>query len=309
MQVIRRDESTGAPTILFRVHVDRGISWDMAQGFLQQALAPVPPTAALAAPAASGAEAGSEADTEGHAQASPSTSPGDQDKSKQKLKVRLGGKLVTSDNGKTSSGRTAKGTNHEAPPANSPAAGHTTSSSLPEDDAEMHVSPASDLLLLQDMERQSRLDSLDTDAETAADHTGRASQPFTVAQQPSQDGLSNTDQASVAAAGATRSQHDPSSDSAHKELDPYSFHSSLGTGSALGALLADAPKAEPRISPQAEGGVGPLPSVSGYYRPERGAVRGLLLALETQGKGQVAVYRPATGPAARPMRINELQEK
>jgi len=54
---------------------------------------------------------------------------------------------------------------------------------------------------------------------------------------------------------------------------------------------------------------GPTPSVSGYYQPRRGAVRGLLLALEAQGKGQVAVYRPATGPAARPMRIVELTEK
>ena len=50
-------------------------------------------------------------------------------------------------------------------------------------------------------------------------------------------------------------------------------------------------------------------SMSGFYRPERGAVRGLLLAVEVQGKGQVAVYRPATGPAARTMRLQELTDK
>ena len=49
--------------------------------------------------------------------------------------------------------------------------------------------------------------------------------------------------------------------------------------------------------------------MSGFYRPERGAVRGLLLAVEVQGKGQVVVYRPATGPAARTMRLQELSEK
>ena len=77
------------------------------------------------------------------------------------------------------------------------------------------------------------------------------------------------------------------------------FHGALGTGTALEAVLGAPSKARP----------GPIPSVSGYYRPERGAVRGLLLALEAQGKGQVAVYRPATGPAARPMRVHELTQK
>ena len=306
--MIRRDERTGAPTILFRVHVDRGISWDMAQGFLRQALAPAAPAAALATPATSGAETGSGADAEGDAQGSPSTSPGHQGKSKQKLKIRLGGKLVTSEHGKT-----AKDTNHTASPSSTPsaAADHATLSSLPEDGSGMHVSPASDLLQLQDMERQSRLDSLNPDTNTEADHTDRVPQPPTAAQQPSQGGLSTAKQVSAATAAATSSQRDQPATSVYKEPDhdAYSFHSSLGTGSALGALLADAHRAEPQTSPYSEREDGGHPSVSGYYRPERGAVRGLLLALETQGKGQVAVYRPATGPAARPMRIIELQEK
>ncbi|KAL0035121.1 hypothetical protein WJX79_001613 [Trebouxia sp. C0005] len=74
------------------------------------------------------------------------------------------------------------------------------------------------------------------------------------------------------------------------------LHGGLGDGRATGSVVG---ATEP----------GPASCVSGYYQPRRGAVRGLLLALEAQGKGQFAVYRPATGPAARPMRIDDLTEK
>ena len=86
----------------------------------------------------------------------------------------------------------------------------------------------------------------------------------------------------------------------------------FGSGQALEAALRRPAQLE-HLHPVPPSGVSGFavsqPSVSGYYRPERGAVRGLLLALEIQGKGQVAVYRPATGPAARPMRLQELTER
>ena len=37
MQVIRRDPSTGAPTLLFKVVVDRGISWQQASELVEAA--------------------------------------------------------------------------------------------------------------------------------------------------------------------------------------------------------------------------------------------------------------------------------
>ena len=47
-------------------------------------------------------------------------------------------------------------------------------------------------------------------------------------------------------------------------------------------------------------------TVNGYYRLQRGVVRGLLLALELPQKGQVALYRPATGAAAKPLAVSQL---
>ena len=40
VQVVHRDPSTGAPTLLFRVQVDRGTPWPMAQHLLSQAVHP-----------------------------------------------------------------------------------------------------------------------------------------------------------------------------------------------------------------------------------------------------------------------------
>lgn len=317
--MIRRDERTGAPTLLFRVHVDRGISWDMAQGFLQQALAPA---AAPAADAAGGAETG----IQGQALASPLKLSGDQGKSKQKLKIRLGGRLFTTDSGRCS-GRTDETISQHPsptqlpPPADVPDGVRSSSAPSP-GSAILDGDPASALQQqqLQDMEHQSRMETLDMAAQPAsASHTDTDctmnSHPPNHKQVP---GVGDTPDGGVRPSADlpfSQSQQSPAfnhlgafDESGHEGLHPQSLHSNLGSGSVLGAVVADVPKAEPSSSPAGEDACGPS-STSGYYRPERGAVRGVLLALETQGKGQVAVYRPATGPAARPMRLAELQNK
>ncbi|KAL3149047.1 hypothetical protein ABBQ32_001892 [Trebouxia sp. C0010 RCD-2024] len=305
-QVIRRDERTGAPTLLFRVHVDRGISWDMAQGFLEQALAPA------AAPV-------TEIETKGQALASPSQGSGDQGRSKQKLKIRLSGKLITTDHGR-SSGRTGKTPQHPPPqlpcPAGIPDSTPSTSSPTPGSPT-LHESAGDLQQQLQDMERQSRLDSLDMAAghATATPHADTHCNMHIHALDPEQ--LPGVDATPV---GVMPSASDPLNQSQQSptfhhfgSLDGSGLEggpppSSLGSGLALGTVVADVPKAEPSSSPAAGDAPGP-PSTSGYYRPERGAVRGVLLALETQGKGLVAVYRPATGPAARPIRLTDLQDR
>lgn len=304
--MIRRDERTGAPTLLFRVHVDRGISWDMAQGFLEQALAPA------AAPV-------TEIETKGQALASPSQGSGDQGRSKQKLKIRLSGKLITTDHGR-SSGRTGKTPQHPPPqlpcPAGIPDSTPSTSSPTPGSPT-LHESAGDLQQQLQDMERQSRLDSLDMAAghATATPHADTHCNMHIHALDPEQ--LPGVDATPV---GVMPSASDPLNQSQQSptfhhfgSLDGSGLEggpppSSLGSGLALGTVVADVPKAEPSSSPAAGDAPGP-PSTSGYYRPERGAVRGVLLALETQGKGLVAVYRPATGPAARPIRLTDLQDR
>lgn len=54
LQVVHRDQSTGAPTLLFTVHVDRGTPWHMAQHLLSQAVQrpslPGDPNASLPGP-------------------------------------------------------------------------------------------------------------------------------------------------------------------------------------------------------------------------------------------------------------------
>ena len=320
MQIIRRDERTGAPTLLFRVHVDRGLPWDMAQGFLKQSLLPLSPAAPAAMDAAM-ADAGGE----GQAQGLSGPGPGDPGRSKQKLKIRLGNKLLMAVDGKPSGGAFADDTTQHAPPQSSSA--DAMSDSVPSSSSPS-PSPASDMLIdpashLQQMECQTRLDSLKMAVDTAPSQkdTGINTLPQTSksVQQPSSEAPNDIHpSADTATAPISQAQQSPAfhllgaSDTAHLH-DPtsHSFHSNLGnlgSGSALGAVVADAPQAAPGSSPADENATGP-PSVSGYYRPARGAVRGVLLALETQGKGQVAVYRPATGPAARPMRLTELQDK
>lgn len=162
------------------------------------------------------------------------------------------------------------------------------------------------------METQSRHDSLDAAAAPTHKHEtwgsstqSRQSTPPPSQRQPTNNLLhSNLATDPTAVVTATDSKQDPAfgsyQQSAHVRLPAASdLHGSLGTGTALGAALGAPLRADPA----------PAPSVSGYYRPGRGAVRGLLLALEAQGKGQVTVYRPATGLAARPMRTHELAEK
>lgn len=282
----------------------------MAQGFLEQALAPA------AAPAA-------ETETKGQALASPSQGSGDQGRSKQKLKIRLGGKLITTDHGRSSS-RSGKTPQHPSPqlppPAGIPDSIPSTSSPTP-GSAVLNDSARDLQQQLQDMERQSRLDSLDIAAAhaTATAHTHTDCNMDTHALDPEQlPGVDDTPSRVTPSANDPPNQSQQSPTFHHLGgLDgsgleggplPGSFPSSLGSGLALGTVVADAPKAEPSSSPAAEDALGP-PSISGYYRPERGAVRGVLLALETQGKGLVAVYRPATGPAARPIRLAELQDR
>ena len=285
----------------------------MAQGFLKQALLPSSPAAAAMDSAI--AEAGGE----GQTLTSSASGPGDQSKSKQKLKIRLGGKLFAADDGKPSATASADDSTQHAPPHSSsaePMSDNVPPSSLPSPSpaSDMLIDPASDL---QQMECQTRLDSLKMAAESAAapsqTPTSNPAQQPTPSHAPTGTHLS----ADTATAPISPAQQSPAfhysgaTDTAHgHEPTSHLFHSSLGSGSALGAVVADAPQAAPRSSPGDEHATGP-PSVSGYYRPERGAVRGVLLALETQtqGRGQVAVYRPATGPAARPMRLTELQNK
>ena len=196
------------------------------------------------------------------------------------------------------------------PVAPQSAADSSTHTASPAADDDITISPASDLMQLHDMENQTRLESVhsttDQSAETGTDPTsGKTSSQ-------AQQGLEPSTSAAVpASATASHGQHfgfvhPPFPGDSKSHL----FHSSLGTGSALEALLADAPKTTSRLSPAAQGHSAVPPGVSGYYRPVIGGqLRGVLLALETQGPGQVAVYRPATGPAAKPMRLSELQGK
>lgn len=283
----------------------------MAQGFLKLALAP--PSAAAAAVDAAGAAAG----REGQALASPALSPGEQGKSKQKLKIRLGGKLITTNDSQPS----AAGNSSQAlPPQPSPLDAMSDSiPAAPSLPSEMLIDPGSEL---RQMECQTRMDSLNM----AADHaelgpTDPGITPIAHTSNPEQQPSSSaaptsvTSSADTAIAPIAQAQQSPAVNHFgafdtlhHPEPTSQSLHSSLGCGSALEAVVADAPQASPSRPPAVEGAPGP-PGVSGFYRPARGAVRGVLLALETQGKGQVAVYRPATGPAARPMRLVELQEK
>ena len=349
MQIIRRDERTGAPSLLFRVHVDRGIPWEMAQDLLKAALAPalVPlAAAASASPKATAASASAKPQAPGQIAAAPSQHPEVLTKPKQKLRVRFGGALVSaSDGGKSDHANFAPPplscTTDAQLPAAAPASAVTdacaaaaSSPPPPETDAgqpascsdalETHVSSVQELLQLHDMECQTRLDSLDALAAAAPSaiapkheawddprrhkHEEPSSQQTATATATPSLTLTHSaascQQMAVAAAVAARPSSDqpPAFGSHHQSPDAVSkpgidFQGCLGSGSALGAVLGAASREEQEAG------------VSGYYRPERGAVRGLLLALEAQGKGQVAVYRPATGPAARPMRISELAHK
>ena len=359
LQIIRRDESTGAPTLLFRVHVDRGISWDMAQSLLSTALTPSPSHAAPAAAALrEAARAGRQQPgqvplapssvPEGSIQApaAPFQSPGDLAKPKQKLRIRFGGALVKADDVSEpgSNNQNHKPTSPPVPSLmtkpNLPAAAPTSSvtdegaasASFPPaggantggpaacaDELETHVSSVQELLQLHHMDSQTRLDSLDAAAAAAAPaaepthtHESWDGEGFVQQEQPSPSRGPYTSSATKLAAASTAgftSHHgcDPPPASATPQQMPehvgtttygvdVDMHRGLGDGRATGAVVG-------AIEP------GPSPCVSGYYQPRRGAARGLLLALEAQGKGQVAVYRPATGPAARPMRIDELTEK
>lgn len=343
MQIIRRDERTGAPSLLFRVHVDRGIPWEMAQGLLKAALAPapVPLGAAAASPAAT---ASAKPQAPGLVAAAPSQHHEALTKPKQKLRIRFGGALVSASDG-------GKSDKTDADPEPVPPLSCTTDAKLPAaapasavtdacaaaassppppetspgqpasspDALETHVSSVQELLQLHDMESQTRLDSLDAiaaatppamapkhealDDPRRRKHEGSNPQPAVTAT-PSLTHFAALGELAVATAVAATPSSDqpPAFDSRQQSPEAVSkpgvdFQGCLGSGSALGAVLGSASREE-------EG-----PGVSGYYRPERGAVRGLLLALEAQGKGQVVVYRPATGPAARPMRINELAQK
>jgi len=355
LQIIRRDESTGAPTLLFRVHVDRGISWEMAQSLLNAALAPSPSHAAPAAAALrEAARAGrqqpgqvplapsSAPEGSGKDSAAPSQSLGDPTKPKQKLRIRFGGALVTADD-VSKPGSNSQNHKPTSPPvpslmtkSNLPAAAPTSrvtdegavSASLSPSagaDAgrpaafagalETHVSSVQELLQLHDMESQTRLDSLDAAAAAAEPthtHESWDGDGFVQKEQPSSSKGPHTSSATKHAAAPTavvssdhcrapplalgtphQSPEHVSKNTCGVDVD---LHRGLGDGRVTGSVVG---ATEP----------GPSPSVSGYYQPRRGAVRGLLLALEAQGKGQVAVYRPATGPAARPMRIDELTEK
>lgn len=348
MQIIRRDERTGAPSLLFRVHVDRGIPWEMAQGLLKAALAPAlePLAAAAASPAAT---ASAKPQAPGQVAAAPSQQHEALTKPKQKLRIRFGGALVSSSHDGKSDRTDAvpepvpplSCTADTQMPAAAPASAVTDSCAAaasspppPETNAgqpasssdalETHVSSVQELLQLHDMELQTRLDSLDALAGGAAPaapapklealddprvhkREGSSSQvAATATATPSltHSAASYQQQAAVATAVATTPSSDqPPALGSHQQSPEavskpgIDFQGCLGSGSALGQVLGSASREE-------EG-----PGVSGYYRPERGAVRGLLLALEAQGKGQVAVYRPATGPAARPMRISELAQK
>lgn len=280
----------------------------MAQGFLKLALAP--PSPAAAAVDAAGATAGGQ----GQALASPALGPGDQGKSKQKLKIRLGGKLITTDDGQPS----AVG-NSPQPLTPQPSTLGAMSDSIPSAPSDMLIDPGSEL---QQMECQARMDSPNMAADDAAlGYTDAGTTPSAHTSNPEQQPYSSaalngvTSSADTAITPIAQAQQSPASNHFgafdtlhHPEPTLQSLHSNLGCGSALEAVVADAPQASPSRPPALEGAPGP-PGVSSYYRPARGAVRGVLLALETQGKGQVAVYRPATGPAARPMRLAELQEK
>ena len=350
LQIIRRDESTGAPTLLFRVHVDRGISWDMAQSLLNTALAPSPSHAAPAGTAIhKAARAGqqqpgqipvapsSALKNSGQVPAAPSHSPGDLTKPKQKLRIRFGGALVMADDVSKPGSHTQ---NHKptSPPVHSmtkpnlpatvpttrvtdegtasasltPSAGADEGGPAADADAlETHVSSVQELLQLHDMESQTRLDSLDAAAAAAAEPT-HTHDSFVQQEQffPSKGPYTSSATKHVAAPTAVvTSAHScapPPASATPQQIPEHistatcgvdvDLHHGLGDGRATGAVVGGT---EP----------GPAPCVSGYYQPRRGAVRGLLLALEAQGKGQVAVYRPATGPAARPMRIDELTEK
>jgi len=353
LQIIRRDDSTGAPTLLFRVHVDRGISWEMAHSLLNAALAPSPSHAAPAAAALrEAARAGRQQpgqvlvapssvpeDSE-QVPAAPSQSLGDLTKPKQKLRIRFGGALVTADD-VSKPGSNSQDHKPTSPPVSSsmtksnlPAAatasrvtekGAASASFSPSggadageadafaDALETHVSSVQELLQLHDMESQTRLDSLDAAAaEPTHIHGGWDGNSFVQQEQPSPSKGPYTSSATKHAAAPTAvatSDHfcDPPPASGTPQQMPehvstttcgvhVDLHGGLGDSTATGAVVG---ATEP----------GPTPSVSGYYQPRRGAVRGLLLALEAQGKGQVAMYRPATGPAARPMRIVELTEK
>ena len=317
MQVIRRDEPTGAPTLLFRVHVDRGISWDMTQGFLRQALAAPASAAALASASAAGAEPGAE----GQAGASPAASSGDQSRPKQKLKIRLGGKFVTADCARSSDATMTAAEGYSCSVPLPDAAEGSAPPVAPGSASHMHTSTAQDLLQLQEMESQSQLDSVSAGATAEAGQRHSSTAPGTSLDAMPQITylVQRTDTATLdqPLMNASVSQHGSSSahpslasdQTVHGQSDPFSLHNSLGSGSAVGALLADAAKAEPKSGLASASEPSDPSAISGYYRPERGAVRGVLLALETQGKGQVAVFRPATGPAARPMRLAELQEK
>ena len=361
LQIIRRDESTGAPTLLFRVHVDRGISWEMAQSLLNTALAPSPshaaPAAAAAAAVHKAARAGrqqpgqvpltpsSAPEGSGQVPAAPSESPGDLTKPKQKLRIRFGGALVKADDvSKTGShtqnhkptspflpssmtqsnlpaaAPTSRVTDQGAASASfSPCAGADEGGpAAPADALETHVSSVQELLQLHDMESQTRMDSLNAAAAAAAEpththtHESWDGDGFVQKEQPSLSKGPYTSSAAKHVAAPTAvvtSAHScapPPASGTPQQIPEHistatcgldvDLHSGLGDGRATGAVVG-------AIEP------GPVPCMSGYYQPRRGAMRGLLLSLEAQGKGQVAVYRPATGPAARPMRIHELTEK
>ncbi len=350
LQIIRRDESTGAPTLLFRVHVDRGISWEMAQSLLNTALTPPPSHAAPAGTVVrKAARAGQQQpgqvpvapssgpEGSGQVPAAPSQSLGDPAKPIQKLRIRFGGALVTGDVSKPGSHtQKHKPTSPHVPslmtksnlPASAPTSGVTdegaaSASFSPSAGADAggtaavadalvtHVSSVQELLQLHDMESQTRMNSLDAAAAAAAEPT-HTHDSFVQQEQPSPSKGQYTSSAAKHVAAPTAvvtSAHScapPPASGTPQQIPEHistatcgvdvDLHHGLGDGRATGAVVGGT---EP----------GPAPCVSGYYQPRRGAVRGLLLALEAQGKGQVAVYRPATGPAARPIRIDELAEK
>lgn len=230
---------------------------------------------------------------------------------KPKLSIKVGGQWVTTHRSPGEQTR-AGPVSTLSHPAVADMAAAATAARQSSDQSDLHA-----------MEGQTRLHSLAAGSSTAASSLSEAlSQMLHSAQN------AETSQSHESARGLhSHSTQKPSSAqlhtceasaSAHQQLQPDSQQASLQRqqlplhGQHLQPHGHQYPQLQRPMDesglPGTTSGAG-AESISGYYKMTKGAVRGLLLALELPHKQHVAVYKPATGPAAKTLPLSQLHAR
>lgn len=225
-------------------------------------------------------------------------------KPRPRLSVRVGDQLVppAQPGGQTPNQHPTS--RHTAAVQHRPLSVNSSASSLAS--SHMHQSPqpagvranpsfqqASDTSDLAAMERQTQLHSVTAASNLSAGLSANALEEASHKLLDFSQAASTQVPSQPVQQAATAQQQRPQLQQPQLQQQPLLQQSVEGSGLHWTALRINAGSA-------AAGGL------SGYYRPQRGAVRGLLLALELPHKEQVAVYRPATGAAAKALPVSQL---